>query len=249
MAEQRSRAAPSIVFAAAWSRHGSVGDPVRIRVLGKDLGTIWEQPVASPKSVEIALRAAADAELSLQSSDGTPADRAFATAMNTRRGDPAPRLQAQFVSDARGRIRIPALPDAEIVTLVITADGAAPRTITGTAAELSRTVRLAAAAKVAGRFVDEDGEPIAGVRIEAEGWISGSRSGQRVSDDAGRWTSRVYHVRALWFGHRVTDEPRFARRSRSKTAMSISARFRFSLRRPSYSKCSIPSIARLHARS
>lgn len=169
-----------------------VGEPVRIRVIGRNLGTTWEQPLTSAKSVEIELRAAGDAELILEGSDGTRAPRAFATLMNTRRGDPAPVLQAQFASDARGRVRIPALPDSEIVTLVITAEGAAPRTITGAVAELTRTVRLAAAANIGGRFVDEDGEPIAAVHVEAEGWISPdvpALSGHRVvSDDAGLWT-------------------------------------------------------------
>lgn len=177
------------------SREGRVTIPargaMRIRAAGTDLGTMWERVDSSAKSADLALRPAADARVQLQSSDGSPVVRAFATALTVHRGSPKPVLRAQFAFDDRATLRIPALPRSEAITLVVIAKGAAPRTITGTAAELSRTVRLVPAAAVRGTFVDEDGKPLPGVHVEAEAWIApdaSAISGDRVvSDDEGRW--------------------------------------------------------------
>lgn len=186
----------ALLPSAGVSREGRVTvqvlDPFRIRVIAKDKGSAWQQPGSSAKAVDVALREASDAELTLRLRDGAPPPRAFATAISIRRGEAAHVLQAQFASDDRGRVRIPSLPDAEIVTLVLTAEGAAPRTISGTASELTRTASLEPGARISGTFVDEDGKPLSGVRVETEGWISqevAALSGeQAVSDEKGRWT-------------------------------------------------------------
>jgi len=179
----------------AVSREGratiQVRDPVRIRITGKGKGTAWQQPGLA-KAVDVPLRDASDAALTLQTNDGSPLLRAFATVTSIRSGDASPVLQAQFAADDRGRIEIPALPTGEILTLVLTGEGSAPRKISGTAAELTRTLRLEPGAKVKGTFVDDDDEPIEGVRVETEGWISpdvAALAGNRTtSDEKGQWT-------------------------------------------------------------
>lgn len=173
----------------------AVRDPLRLRVVGKESGTVWEQVGRSTKSVDLMLRRpAVDAELKLESSDGTSVPRAFATVMNTRRGDATLILQAEFASDDHGLLRIPALPEAEVLTLVVIAEGAAPQSLSGTATELSRTIRLAPEGKVRGKFVDERNNPLEGVHVEIEGWISASAPAtsrnDASSDEGGYWVVR-----------------------------------------------------------
>lgn len=179
----------------ALSREGRVTvpsrDAVRVRVLGKDTGTMWEQLRASSTSVELLLRPSSDAAIRFRGPDGSGATKGFATAMSSAKGDSALKLQAQFATDERGLLRIPSLP-ADVITLVITAEGSAPQAISGTPAELTRTIGLTPAGTVKGRFVDEEGEPLEGVSVEADGWISPSvralSGGKDLSDEKGQWS-------------------------------------------------------------
>lgn len=173
----------------------TVRDPVRIRVVGEGFGTMWEQVGRSARSIEVALRRpAADAELTFRSSDGGPAGRVFALVMSRRRGDAAPAIQAQFASDDKGSLRIPALPESEVITLFVVTERTAPQTISGTAADLSRTIRLPAPAHIRGKFVDEEHRPLKDVKVEAEGWVSldapAASRGDAVSDESGVWLVR-----------------------------------------------------------
>jgi protocatechuate 3,4-dioxygenase beta subunit len=172
----------------------TVRDPVRIRVVGKSFGTMWEQVARSSRSIDVLRRPAVDAEPAFRTSDGSSAARVFALVMSTRRGDAASVSQAQFVSDDKGSLRIPALPESEVITLFVSGDQTAPHTISGTAADLSRTIRLPAPGQIRGKFVDENDRPLSGVRVEAEGWVSAdapaaSRS-DAMSDESGQWLVR-----------------------------------------------------------
>ncbi|HET8799504.1 MAG TPA: hypothetical protein VFO89_17590, partial [Thermoanaerobaculia bacterium] len=166
----------------------------RVRILGKGLGSSWIRATSPADVAEVMLRRTTDAELSLRFGEGLPVSRAFATAMIASRGAARLEQQAQFVSDRDGRIRISSLPEADVLTLVVTAEGAAPRTVSGTPAELTRALTLSAAGEIAGRFVDERGSALSGVRLEAEAWIAQSvpaiAAAGAVSDDRGRWVLR-----------------------------------------------------------
>lgn len=173
----------------------TVRDPVRVRVLGDRLGTMWEHVTRSARSIDVALRRpAANAEVMFRSNDGGSAGRVFALVMSRRRGDAAPVVEAQFASDEKGALRIASLPESEVITLFIVSDRAAPQTISGTAADLTRTIRLPAPAQIRGKFVDEEDRPLEAVKVEAEGWASSdapaaSRS-DAVSDGSGKWLVR-----------------------------------------------------------
>lgn len=178
------------------SREGRVtipcGDPVRVRVVGPKASTIWQDVPSRAHAIDLSLRKpSADAVLRFRASDGGFAGRVFALALWRARGESIQLPQAQFASDGSGVMRIPSLPVSEVITLFVTSDRAAPQTISGTAAELSRTIRLPAPARISGRFLDDDRTPVAGVRVEAEAWVSSeapvpSRSAA-TSDANGSW--------------------------------------------------------------
>lgn len=166
----------------------------RIRVLGKGFGSSWIR-IPSPATVaDVMLRRTSDAELTLRRSDGSPASRSFATVMIASRGHARPEQQAQFAGDSHGRLRMASLPEADVLTLVISGEGTAPQTVSGTPSELTRTLVLTAAGEIAGRFVDEEGAVLAGVRLEAEAWIAQDvpaiAGASGISDDKGQWTLR-----------------------------------------------------------
>ncbi len=168
----------------------SAREAMRIRATGQERGSVWEETTASARSLHLQLRHAAEAELRFESSDGTAVKKVFATAMIARRGM-TPALQAQFTTDERGILRIGSLPHGAVISLLVNAKNAAPQTLSGTVTELRRVVRLQPAAKVAGRFVDEDGNALEGVRIDAEAWMSSEvaalMAGHALSDESGRW--------------------------------------------------------------
>ena len=172
----------------------AVRNPMRVRVVGDGVGTLWEPVDRSAKAIDVALRRpVADAQLKVLAHDGTPVRRAFATVMHTRRGEAQPRFQAQFATDDRGTILIPSLPETEVLALMlIGGDGTAPQMLSGTAAELTRELRLQRGGQLRGRFVDEENRPLQGVSVEAEGWMSpdapAASRDDAVSDEGGKWS-------------------------------------------------------------
>ena len=170
----------------------AAGD-VRVRVVGDGFATMWQGVPRSARSADIALRRpAADAKISFRLSDATAAARIFTLVMSRRSGDAEGAVQARFASDEKGSLLIRSLPESEIITLFVSGPRCAPQLISGTAAELSRTITLPAAAHLRGRWVDEKNRPLAGVRIVGEGWVSPdapavSRDGG-VSDASGAWS-------------------------------------------------------------
>lgn len=181
------------------SETGTVAIPasgaLRIRALGERVGSMWEQMRGDASRCDITLRRpASDAEMRFRTADGGLPGRLYALVMSRRRGEAAAALQAQFAADPKGALRIPALPQSEIVALFVTSEHAAPQTISGTAEELSRTILLPPAAEVRGRFIDEEGRPVSGVKVVAEGWVSpdapAASRGEVTSDSDGRWAIR-----------------------------------------------------------
>jgi hypothetical protein len=173
-----------------------VREPVRIRVVGEGAGTIWENVARNARAIDVALRRPADdAKPAFLASDGKPPGRVYALAMSRGRGDAAPQIRAQFASDDKGVLRLRSLPSSEVITLFVTTERTAPHTLSGTAADLSRTITLPPAAELRGRFVDENGRPLQGLSVEAEGWVSpdapaASRTDAR-SDESGKWLLRT----------------------------------------------------------
>jgi hypothetical protein len=170
----------------------NVRDPVRIRVVGEGFGTMWEPVTRTMRSIDIQLRRpAADASPTFRLSDGSPAARLFAMVMTRGKSGPRLTIQAQFTSGEKGSLRIPSLPESEVISLFVRTDQSAPQVISGTAAELSRVIALAASARIRGKFVDDKNRPLAGVNVEAEGWVSpdapAATRGDAVSDEAGQW--------------------------------------------------------------
>lgn len=173
-----------------------VRDPIRVRVAGEKFGTVWEDVAPAARTFELLLREpSADATIAFRASDGGPAGRVFAMAMLRRRGRAAIETQAQFAADDKGVLRIPSLPEAEVITLFVTSERGAPQTISGTASDLSRTIRLPAPAHIRGKIVDEEQRPLRDVKVEAEGWVSPdapvATRDATVSDDAGAWALRA----------------------------------------------------------
>ena len=173
----------------------NVRGATRIRVVSEAAGTMWEEVAPAVRSLDVVLRRpAADAELSFRSEEDGSAGRVFALAMSRRRSDAAQTIRAQYTTDDQGVLRIPALPASEVITLFVTSEHSAPETISGTASDLSRTIRLSAPAKIQGKFVDGDGNVLSGVKIEAEGWASAeapaASRGSAVSDATGQWVVR-----------------------------------------------------------
>ncbi len=186
---------PSFALAKDGRATIPVREPIRVRVVGERYGTMWEDVGRSARAFEVKLRQpSADAELAFRASDGGIAGRVFGLAMSRHLGEAEAAMQAQFASDDKGVLRIRSLPESEVITLFITSEHTAPATISGTAAQLSRTIRLPVPAQIRGRFVDEEQRPLAGVKVDAEGWVSpdapAASRGNAVSDDAGAWLVR-----------------------------------------------------------
>lgn len=194
-----------------------VREPVRIRVVGEDWGTIWEDVGRTKRSIDVVLRRPAeDAKPTFLSSDGNPAGRVYAMAMSRRTGDAAPEFQAQFASDEKGSLQIRSLPASEVVTLFVTTERTAPHMLSGTAADLSRPIRLPPAADLRGRFVDENDRPLKGVKVEAEGWVSpdapAASRNDALSDETGQWLLRTLPRTSMIVRASALDRATFRRR-------------------------------------
>lgn len=167
---------------------------VRIRVVGEGdrpiWGSTWQDVPAASRAVDVMLRKpAVDVRMEFERSDGGDPGRIFVLAMSgsTRRRS----VWAQYVADKNEIVEIPSLGASEHLTLFVTSDRAAPRTISGTAVDLTRRAVLDPPATIGGRFVDEEQQPLSGVVVLAEVWASpdapaASRS-EAKSDAGGRW--------------------------------------------------------------
>lgn len=169
-------------------------ESVRIRAVGADSrstwASAWQDVPAASRAVDVMLRKpAVNARMEFERSDGGDPGRVFVLAMS---GSARPRsVWAQYVADEDGIVEIPSLPESQPLTLFVTSDRAAPRTISGLAVDLRRRVVLDPPATIGGRFVDEEQQPLSGVIVLAEVWASpdapaASRS-EAKSDAAGRW--------------------------------------------------------------
>ncbi len=170
---------------------------LRLRAVRAHEGTGWRDLRPAKTIVEVNLMPAEDATLSLVGD--ARIENATATLLVHERGAARPVLRAQYAADPKNEIRIPSLPEFDVVTLLLFAPGFAPASISGNAEDISRTVELARAGALRGRFIDERRKPVAGARVSVESWLADdlpalSRS-ETVSDAKGQWVLRDLPLR------------------------------------------------------
>nr|HPK66805.1 carboxypeptidase-like regulatory domain-containing protein [Thermoanaerobaculia bacterium] len=166
------------------------GEPWRLRLVGAAEGSWWVDLPAGRTRTELVAMRTGGVEILLTDPEGSPVDGV--TVYLARRSDSgasAPRLWSRERSE-RGRVRWAGLPDRETLSVLVRPGGELMETILrGLPSELPATVRLAPGARAFGRVVDEEGRPLAGVRIALESWLAdGLLSRDRGESGAdGRW--------------------------------------------------------------
>ncbi len=143
----------------------------RARAVETSEGSAWIDIAATRASAVIATVPAAARMITLLAPGGEPASGARTDVLG-QRGSAMPEVVARFVADAKGRVTIPALPDAGPLRLVIRHDGAALDSFSTNVAELPLTRRLQSGSAVRGRFAAGD-DPVAGVAVAVEGFVAG----------------------------------------------------------------------------
>ena len=144
----------------------------RLRLVGERQGSWWTEVPAGAGAVTLAASAAPDLELLVTGADGRPLADATLDALAATAGR---RDGGGLLARARGtdgRLRLPALPAAAELVLVVFEPAHAPAVLRGRPGTFPSTVRLGRGAAVTGRFTDPDGRPLAGVRVTAEAWLS-----------------------------------------------------------------------------
>ncbi len=158
----------------------------------------------------MALSSAQEVAVQIVTPEGNPI--APAEISVTQRGTDAadgPRLLARFRT-ATGALTLPGLPDGFAMTLTAGAAGWLPRGFTGFAPDVPRRWVLARGVKLVGRFVNAEHQPVAEVRVIAEGWAPGVPLPQRRetrTDETGHWEIESLPAGALSL---AAGEPGFA---------------------------------------
>jgi hypothetical protein len=168
----------------------SVNQPVIVRARGKGMGTSWQR-LDTTGATTLQLRKASDIHLRTRRHDGAPAGGAHVVVMQASLGTAVLDDRTRFVAGPKGELTLPSFPDADVITLVFHADGAAPLSLNGVPSDLEGIVTLPEARLVRGRFVDEKGSPLPDVEVRAEAWIGNdvsamSRASAR-SNQNGAW--------------------------------------------------------------
>lgn len=148
--------------------------PWRVRYLGEGTGLGgWAREVApGAAQVELTPRPATDFSARVVSPDGVAVPDATLTLLDAVEGTARPEVISVYRSDARGLLRLASLLADRSASFGVGATGYGPRFYRGRLRDLPSTLVLAPAATLSGRFTDGDGQPVAGVRVAAEGWVS-----------------------------------------------------------------------------
>jgi hypothetical protein len=141
-----------------------------VRALGASEGTAWIDVGGTERAALLASAPAAVRVLQLIASDGKPAANARVEVLHLR-AHGKPDVTARFVSDARGRVSIDALPDLPRLHFVTQHAAHAVDAFSASTAEFPFSRRLQAGASLRGRFVSND-EPVPGVVLNVEAFVA-----------------------------------------------------------------------------
>lgn len=163
----------------------------RLRITGTTHGTWWTDVPSGRTAVVLSPLRAADRVLELVDERREALDRGRLSIIDegAARGDF--RKLSDHRADRRGRVVIPALPDAAAVTLVVSVTGYAPAVTSARPASFPRVLVLSRGASVSGRVVSADGDPLPGVRVRLRTWVSDALplplTRQTETGEDGRW--------------------------------------------------------------
>lgn len=171
----------------------SAAFPWRVRVAGPGVGSLWVDVPMGKGTTTVVPVPAADRVLKVDDKEKAPVARVRVSLLdaNAIRGDY--QKLADYRTDRTGRVVVQALPDATRLTVVLGADGYAPRVLGDTIpSRIPLTLTIQRGATVQGKLVDRAGHPVVGAKLTVKTFLSPSlpvpleRSG--VSDAQGKWT-------------------------------------------------------------
>jgi hypothetical protein len=139
-----------------------------------ELGSWWSALRPGQGSAALVPLAARDLRVEVVGEDGRAIPGARVEALEAERVRSRKSTYLAFATvDGRGAAILPSVPDFAELTLVVNADGHVPVTFQGLPSALPARVELARGARIHGRFVDGDREPVAGVEVRLEAWLAG----------------------------------------------------------------------------
>lgn len=144
----------------------------RLRLASSSRGTWWVDLPAGQTSVRLDPNPARAVDLLVTGRDGKPLDGAWMRLLEGAQGRRGRAKPWSLHLGTQGRISAPALPDAEEIVAFVGAPGYLPAVLRGRLADLPDQVKLGPGAAVGGRFTDDRGRPLQGVRVGLEAWIS-----------------------------------------------------------------------------
>lgn len=167
------------------------GEPWRVRLIGDDRGSWWQDVEGSEATVVVRPVAARMVALLVRSTIGEALESFEISVMVHDPSGYRPEILARFRSADGAEVALPALPVDARAVFVAGAPGRVGTAFVARGDELPRPMLLPAAARVEGRFVDRDGRPVAGVEVTGEGWMSPHAPipsvARATSDESGGW--------------------------------------------------------------
>jgi len=148
--------------------------PWRVRFVGKSEGTWWIDLPPGRNRAKLVPFACGSVKTVVRGSSGGPVGDASVRLFHVAATGSDLQLLARGQSDGKGRVAFPSLPDREEVLVVATHQESGPLAVRCRIADMPRSLRLPAGAKVAGRCADEQGHPLAGAGVHVETWLSAS---------------------------------------------------------------------------
>lgn len=165
----------------------------RVRVTGPGVGSWWVDVPAGKRSVTTVPTVAADRSLKIDDEEKAPVARVRVSLLdaNATRGDY--QKLADYRTDRSGRTVVQSLPDVVRLTVVLGADGKAPRVLGNVIpSQIPPTLTIQRGATLLGKLVDRAGHSVVGAKLTVKTFLSPSlpvpleRSG--TSDAQGKWT-------------------------------------------------------------
>ena len=146
--------------------------PSRIRLTGENSGTWWIDVPPGQHQVTIPVVGGADHAIEVRAENGKALPRVKLSLIDggAERGNF--RKLSEYRTDDRGRIVVPAVPDAAETTLVFSAADRAPHVIETKPAQIPAVVTLRPGHKVMGKLTTRKGEPAADALVVIRTWIS-----------------------------------------------------------------------------
>lgn len=188
----------------------------RLRLVGEGRGTGWLDVAPGVDEVAIVPVDAVDAAVTVTDSEGRPLVGAMLTVLENPRTAAKPALLSKHRADEHGRLLLPALPADLDLAFLAGHPQAAPRSLLARVGDLPAELRLPAAVRVVGRFVDADGVPIGEVEVRADGWIDDAAparfTGDATSDESGGWSLGPLPPRPMMIAARGDGLAPFRRR-------------------------------------